>query len=184
MDQMKIEEYNIVSSFKHEEYTIPIFSEFPKVFGNCWIQITTLDHHRLKYVICFYFNDEYPTGTVIVSDYIRNDYGDIFITFYDNNETDRIYINPKFRKQRLIVPAWCVIRSVFFNTLGVIIQGTRDAHETTWRAYTAFKKMLGEECPEWDPKSKSALETIDPPRNPFVPHIWHNQRIGGKYENQ
>jgi len=182
MTQIQFDEYNISGSFKYNEYTIPVFSKFPEVFGDCWIQITKLNHEYLKYVICFYFNDEYPTGTVIVSDYIRNDYGDIFITFFHNNESDRIYINPKFRKRRFIVPACCVIRSIFFKAFGVIIQGTRDAHETTWRAYTAFKDMLGEECPSWTPTSQSAIQTIDPPRNPVLPYIWYNHRIGGKNE--
>lgn len=175
-------QYNISGYKKVKEYSIPIFKSIPKEFENSWIKITKLNLEKTKHVACFYFNDKYPSGTVIVSNKVDDSYPDIYVTFDKNNQAERLYINPLMRKKGYLHIVPLVLRKCFWEYLGIIVDGSTDRSYKADRAYNIAKEILNE-TPSLNNKienlSANARYEIEPPRDPIYPNVWSNQRIGG-----
>lgn len=176
-------QYNIKEFKLVENYYVPEFYSMPKEFKGCWIQISKLNLKNTKYAACFYFNEDFPEGTVIVSESIRSIYPDIYVTFDRNNNAERLYINPVMRKRGYLHIVPLVLRSCFYNYLGVIVDGSSDRSVSADKAYYRAKEILKENPVKNNPEinlSSNAKYEIDPPRDPIYPNVWHMQRIGGK----
>jgi hypothetical protein len=92
---------------------------YPEELSGSWVRLTVLENHPiLAGLSCAYFNDEYPSGTVVVSNYISDTYPDIYATWHEDGTTSRLFVSPKLRnsgkgRAALIVGDQLVNR--FFN---------------------------------------------------------------------
>lgn len=79
--------------------------EYPEKLSGAWVYYVFFkDHKTLDGIICAYFNDKHPSGSVYVGDYILNDYPDVYGTWKKDNDSkknvmDRIAVSPILRKK-------------------------------------------------------------------------------------
>jgi len=175
-------QYNIKEFKSVGNHYVPEFYSMPEEFKKCWIQISKLNLKNTKYAACFYFNQDFPEGTVIVSESIRSSYPDIYVTFDHNNKAERLYINPVMRKRGYLPIAGLVLRSCFYNYLGIIVDGSSDRSFSADKAYSKAKGIVKETPAKNNPEinlSSNAKYEIDPPRDPIYPNVWNIQRVGG-----
>jgi hypothetical protein len=72
---------------------------YPEELDGSWYCITVLENHPILHGMgSFYFNDEYPSGTLIVSNYIFDQYPDIYATWDKDYMSNRMFVSPKLRK--------------------------------------------------------------------------------------
>jgi hypothetical protein len=73
--------------------------KWPDYLDGAWYQVTLLDDHPyLGGTACVYFNDIYPSGTLIVSNKILNDTPDIYATWDKDQMSNKLFVSPKIRK--------------------------------------------------------------------------------------
>lgn len=79
--------------------------EYPEALSGAWVYFVFFKNHGyLDGMICGYFNDKYPSGSVYVGDYILNDYPDVYGTWKKDSDSgqnamDRIAVSPILRKK-------------------------------------------------------------------------------------
>lgn len=79
--------------------------EYPEELNGSWFYYVFFENHKtLGGVVCVYFNDMYPSGSVCVGDYILNKYPDIYGTWkkddeFGNISSDRMSVSPILRKR-------------------------------------------------------------------------------------
>jgi GNAT superfamily N-acetyltransferase len=79
--------------------------EYPEALSGAWVYYVFFKNHEtLDGLICGYFNDKHPSGSVYVGDYVLNDYPDVYGTWKKDNESgnnimDRIAVSPILRKK-------------------------------------------------------------------------------------
>jgi hypothetical protein len=85
------------SSFKELDY--------PSELKGSWFYYVFFKNHKtLGGIVCVYFNEKYPSGSVCVGDYILNDYPDIYGTWKIDDEfgnilSDRMSVSPILRQK-------------------------------------------------------------------------------------
>jgi GNAT superfamily N-acetyltransferase len=79
--------------------------EYPKELKGSWFYyVFFTDHPTLNGIVCVYFNDKYPSGSVCIGDYILNDYPDIYGTWKNddgagNIVSHRMSVSPLLRNK-------------------------------------------------------------------------------------
>lgn len=178
---MTLAQFNIEKLEKINGISIPNFSDFPKQFDGFWIQITKIFNNKNSFIACFYLNDDNPSGTVIVSDYLNSKYPDMYVSFYMDGLADRLYINPSLRKRGYLSIIPLVLRTAFYHYQdGFIVDGSDNRSDLADKAYSLAKNFLEESELNNNPVSANSIYNIEPPRDPIYPLIWYNQRVGGK----
>lgn len=77
-------------------------SSYPEELGGSWFCITFLpDHPILDGIACVYFDNKYPTGSVIFSEKVLNKYPDIYATWDKDIYADRMFVSHKYRNQNI-----------------------------------------------------------------------------------
>lgn len=72
---------------------------WPEELSGGWLCITLLENHQfLGGLASCYFTDEYPSGTIIISNYILNKYPDIYATWHPDGTSSRMFVSPKLRR--------------------------------------------------------------------------------------
>jgi GNAT superfamily N-acetyltransferase len=77
--------------------------EYPEELAGSWVNYVFFDHQKpIDGIAIVYFNDKYPSGSVYVSDYILNDYPDVYATWKKRDDsgdvfTDRMFVSPLYR---------------------------------------------------------------------------------------
>jgi hypothetical protein len=87
---MTQQQFNVIGFDSVDNKSIPIFSKFPDEFNGAWAHITPINNGKISYLSTFYFNDQHPSGTVIVSDFILNSYPDMYNTFYLDGLAEKV----------------------------------------------------------------------------------------------
>lgn len=73
---------------------------WPEELAGSWFCFTKLENHPILAGICaVYFNDSYPSGTITVSNYILDQYPDIYATWHSDGKSNRMFVSPKLRKK-------------------------------------------------------------------------------------
>jgi GNAT superfamily N-acetyltransferase len=79
--------------------------KYPEELEGSWFYYVFFKNHKtLGGIVCVYFNDKYPSGSVCVGDYILNDYPDIYGTWKIDDEfgnilSDRLSVSPILRNK-------------------------------------------------------------------------------------
>lgn len=172
----------IVTPVINNGVATPSFSQYPKEFGDSWIHVTLFDDHlTLAAIMCLYINDKHPPGTIIISKYMMNDYPDMHFTFNKNFEGERMYTNPVYRKRGYWKLFGILMRSIFYNYNGTVLESTSNRALAVERAYLAMVKLAKQK--DWVPNNGRMFNhmgsEIEPPRDPAYPAVWYNQRVGG-----
>lgn len=77
----------------------PNIHEYPEALKGSWWVFTYLDDHPVLAGICsIYFNDKYPSGTVIISNYVLDQYPDLYATWDKQVNVNKSFVSPKLRK--------------------------------------------------------------------------------------
>ena len=180
---MTQQQFSIIGYESVNNKSIPIFSKFPDEFIGAWAHITPINNGKVSYLSTFYFNDQHPSGTVIVSDFILNSYPDMYNTFYLDGLAEKVYVSPKLRQRGFVGISALLLRRIFYSYVkGFIVDGSRDRAPFIEKAYIKTKKLLNEEIEINLPESAVSVYNTEPERDAVYPHIWYNQRIGGKNE--
>ena len=78
---------------------------YPKELKGSWFYYVFFDNHpTLSGIVCVYFNDKYPSGTVLIGEYVLNDYPDVYGTWKKDDQngniiSDRLAVSPTLRKR-------------------------------------------------------------------------------------
>lgn len=180
---MTQQQFNIIGFEPVGDKSIPIFSKFPDEYEGSWAHITPVNNGKVKYVSTFYFNDQHPSGTVIVSDFILNSYPDMYHTFYLDGSGEKVYVSPKFRQKGLVLISALLLIRIFYSYLnGFLVKGSEDRSPAIDKVYLKLQKILNEPIKEYVPESAVSVYGTEPARDAIYPHIWYNQRIGGTNE--
>ena len=79
----------------------PSITKYPEELSGSWFCFTnvTMDEHPIIVTIAgLYFNNDYPTGTIINSNYILDQCPDIYGTWDKDYKSNKIFVSPKLRK--------------------------------------------------------------------------------------
>lgn len=78
---------------------IPKIKQYPEELSGSWFCFTQIDDHPILAGICsVYFNNNYPSGTMLVSNYILDEYPDIYATWDKDYMSNKMFVSPKLRK--------------------------------------------------------------------------------------
>jgi hypothetical protein len=78
--------------------------EYPEELKGSWFYYVFFKEHKtLDGICCVYFNNKHMSGSVLVGEYIPNDYPDVYATWkradvFGNILTDRMAVSPILRK--------------------------------------------------------------------------------------
>lgn len=142
------------------------------------MQVTKFDNHpTLNYCGSLYKNNKHKSGTIILSNYILNDYPDIYATLDKNNELNRVYTNPSLRPSHVWEWLGVVSKLFFINNLKDDFQAPKIRNKTAQNGYFRSQKIMN----QLDKYSLDELTFTDhieePPRDFMYPTIWYNKRI-------
>lgn len=74
-------------------------NKYPGELDGSWFCFTLIKDHPMLAGICsVYFNDQYPSGTMVVSNYIIDKYPDIYATWDKDYMSNKMFVSPKIRK--------------------------------------------------------------------------------------
>jgi GNAT superfamily N-acetyltransferase len=79
--------------------------KYPEKLKGSWIYYVFFKNHpKLNGIMCVYFNNKFPSGTICVGDYILNDYPDVYGVWkgddgLGNILSDRFSVSPILRKK-------------------------------------------------------------------------------------
>jgi len=77
----------------------PSISQYPEELFGSWFCFTNIENHPILSGICsVYFNDKYPSGTILLSNYIIDEYPDIYATWDKDYMSNKMFVSPKLRK--------------------------------------------------------------------------------------
>jgi hypothetical protein len=93
-------------------FIFPVFRKYPKYIKGSWIQWTLMqDIHGNRGIECLYLNNKNPSGTLIFSNFINNDYPTSWIdilNIQDDKEknckdavVNRVYCQPFYRRKKI-----------------------------------------------------------------------------------
>jgi hypothetical protein len=155
--------------------------DFPKELDGFWVHVCVeLDSSSFTYIVSIYKNNDYPTGTVIISKYLPYAYPDMYGCFDKGYQVQRMYTNPIHRRNGYWVPFGVFLKKFFAEQFGVNVDGTGDRSKQTDRIYARTRAVLGDAS--YVPPIKGGrieYDEAEPPRDPAFPLIWFGQRIGG-----
>ncbi len=107
----------------------PDIKEYPKELSGSWFCFTKIEGHPILAGMCaVYFNDEYPSGTIIVSNYVLDQYPDIYATWDKDYMSNRMFVSPKLRKSGKGKNA-LIVGDQFIKFLGNELQYSYGDHE-------------------------------------------------------
>lgn len=76
---------------KELDKTNSYLAEYPKeLFGSWWHVVFFDNHPVIDGIAMVYFNDKNPNGTIFISNYMLNEYPDIYAT-WKKTDTDEVY---------------------------------------------------------------------------------------------
>jgi hypothetical protein len=183
---MTLSQYSIISLKEVNGKIIPLFSAWPKELSGWWLQITEVSLLQTRWVCQFYFNDINPEGTVVVSNFVKKEYPDMYLLVDHDGTVDRVYINPVYRKKGLLAVSGPILRTLMYEFFNIIVETTTDSSLKTKSGIVGAYESIGEYIPPR--KSEEVLSDISigdilPPRDPVYPFVWAKERPGGKIES-
>lgn len=79
--------------------------KYPEELKGSWMYYVFFNDKRPIDGVCLvYFNDNYPSGSIYVGDYILNDYPDVYATWKKRDDsgdifTDKMHVSPLYRNK-------------------------------------------------------------------------------------
>lgn len=162
-----------------------MLSSWPEVLNGYWMHLAKLDNHSsISYCGSLYKNDKYKSGTIIVSNYILNDYPDVYATLDKNNELNRVYTNPALRPSH-VWEWWGVITKFLLkNNLNSDFHAPKIRNKTAQDGYVRYQKNINSPD-KYRLEELTLLPNIEePPRDFMYPTIWYNKRIKEVLKNE
>jgi hypothetical protein len=107
----------------------PDIKQYPKELFGSWFCFTKVEDHPIIAGMCsVYFNDEHPSGTMIVSNYILDQYPDIYATWDKDYMSNKMFVSPKLRKNGIGKNA-LIVGDQFIKFLGNELKYIYGEHE-------------------------------------------------------
>lgn len=146
--------------------------DYPEELKGSWIQLTFLpDHPVLDGICCLYFNDKHPSGTVLFSEYIDNEYPDIYATWDKDIYSNRMLINPIIRNRGIASAGLNYGTRILLSTGKVLKYYPNDFNpgNALWKA--AFGDVIvSEGAEDHSPTDEESFE------QPIYPHVFFYKR--------
>jgi hypothetical protein len=172
--------------FKKKISSSLFLKEYPEKLNKYWIHVTEFKNpNRIKYCVSFYKNNKYAPGTIIVSDYILNDYPDLYLTIDRNLLANRVYTSPELRPSGAWKWIGVLTRLFFYNNMGqqkIDVPSKRSLLADI--AYNNTKKILKEKHIYKKNQVETTAGITEPPRDFMYPTIWYNKRIKEVLKNE
>lgn len=172
--------------FKKKISSDLFLDKYPEKLNSYWIQITELKKNNIiKYCVAFYKNKKYPPGTIIVSNYILNDYPDLYLTIDRNLLANRVYTSPELRPSGAWKWIGVLTRLFFYNNMGqqkIDVPSKRSLLADI--AYNNTKKILKEKHIYKKSEVEITKGIVEAPRDFMYPAIWYNKRIKKVLNNE
>lgn len=154
---------------------------FPEKLTGFWVHVCVKpDHKTFTYIVSIYKNNQYPTGTVILSEYLPYTYPDMYMCVDNKYHAIRVYTNPTHRRNGYWVSFGVFFKSFFATQFGVDLEAPFDRSRVTDRIYAKARRIAGQAFATPTLKGgRIDQDEMEPPRDPAFPVIWFGQRIGG-----
>jgi hypothetical protein len=187
-----------ISFYKGE--VIPKYRKYPKYLKGTWAQWTILnDRANSKAIECLYLNDDREEGTMVMSNFINNDYpeawGTIIIEDWKNDHypavTDRFYTNPLHRRKRFSsslglvgYPIWITYynilprlgKSFTGNARDMILQAM-SILESAGKKRKSKSEHSAIKFGNWEEPNVDVNHENLPYKDPILPALWHSMSI-------
>lgn len=174
-----------VSSVTVEDKIFVTFNKYPESLKNSWVLITIFDEkNNLGGVCSLYINNKFPTGSIIISKKIYNDYPDAYITFDKDGSFNRIYTRREYRKSGIMKYLGNILKTIMFAKYGLHINTAKthnlEGHEVMKSginlALNMKEKDLVVDTTYWkDPKFIHQTNLMEY-RDPMAPFYWYDIR--------
>lgn len=103
--------------------------EYPEELSGSWISITKIyGHPKTTAICCLYFNSNYPSGTVVLSDVLFDKYPDAYGTWDKDYLTGKSFCSPKLRKNG-IGKNFLIVTDQFVKFLGGELKYVSGSHQ-------------------------------------------------------
>jgi len=115
---------------KDHSIQIPLEEKpYPEELKGSWVSITNVaGHPKIAAICCLYFTSDYPSGTLIVSDYLFDRYPDAYGTWDKDYNTGKSFCSPKLRRSGK-AKKFLVVTAQFVTFLGGELQYTYGDHQ-------------------------------------------------------
>lgn len=160
------------------------FDQYPEELLNSWILVTLFDEKNYLGGVCsLYINNKFPSGTIIFSEFIDNDFPDAYVSWEKNGKFNRIYCSPKYRKSGVVTTLGAVARTlVYFKTKVYLIIST-DVTEiglkTMKRGISNILQVKDiesiKDTEHWKDPENINKEIMLDYRDPVPPAHWHSE---------
>lgn len=164
------------------------FSNFPKELEGLWFSLHKFKDNSLLYaVVSIYKNNRHPSGTIIETPFMHNDYPDAYAIYLHENQegiviSTRIYTNPEYRGSGWWKLLFGFLRDFLYTNFDMHTDSTGERTVAVERIYKYAKDMVNQEDYTKNDGRINVPEIL-PPRDPCHPDTWYNHRIGGKNES-
>jgi hypothetical protein len=157
----------------------------PKNLKNFWAVVTKIDRHPfISQAIAIYVNQDFPSGTIIVSKYFYHKYPDFYVVYDKENNAMRVYTSPPYRGNKNWEYFALLFKNFFYLNLGEHTNLSQDRSVIGEEMYLKIKKSVlekGEDLESFfNPATniRNDFSEKDVPRDPCFPYIWYNHRMG------
>ena len=159
-------------------------SEYPSELGQSWIHASFINGSVINLSVSLYKDNAYPNGTIIISEFVRNKYPDMYtLQKFEGSSfvSDRMYTSPIYRRLGYWKYLAGLLRSVFYTNFNLVIEGSVNRSPVANRFYKNISKILKHNNPNSPvTNGRIIMNEQEPPRDPISPVIWYEQWIGGK----
>ena len=180
-------------------FVFPLFRKYPDYIKGSWCQWTLCDdqygHRALE---TLYLNNNQPSGTLIFSNFINNDYptawANIILTGHnkkDNYHTaviDRLYCDPVHRRKKIGLSLAILGYTVFWGRYRIRVQQGKSATSTAYEMQTQAAESIMLFKGKTRSSKKAMTEVIGSSsemkldddmgytQDPMIPAVWHSIR--------
>lgn len=174
-----------ISSVAIEDKIFVTFNKYPESLKNSWVLITIFDEKNTLGGVCsLYINDKFPTGKIIISKKIYNDYPDAYITFDKDGSFNRIYTSTEYRKSGIMKALGNVLKTIMFAKYGLYLNTAKthneEGHEVMKSGINMALNMERKDnvldTPYWKNPTFIHKVNLIEYRDPISPSYWHDIR--------
>jgi hypothetical protein len=196
----KINKMGIYGLSFYKGKAVPKYRKYPEYIKGTWAQYTILnDRINSKAIECLYLNDDREEGTIVMSNFINNDYpvawGTIIIEGWKEDHytavIDRFYTSPPHRRKRFTYclgligyPIWVTYYKILPRpgkmntnaTTNMILDGFA-LLESASKKRKSKNKESAIKFDNWkEPEANIEHENV-PYKDPILPALWHSMSI-------
>jgi hypothetical protein len=188
-------------------FIFPIFRKYPKYIKGSWIQWTLMqDVHGNRGIECLYLNNKNPSGTLIFSNFINNEYPTSWIDILNIQDdkarnckdavVNRVYCQPYYRRKKINISLAILGYTVWWAKYNVRVRQGLSASKAASNMQKQSAKLIlalkfkrsknkkNENVVLGESKEIILEQDLEHFKDPILPATWHSLRPYEKTPNE